>query len=144
MSDTGLATFTATLQKTNEVLGDIEEAFGWSKGLREQSYSTMRAVLHAIRDRLTVQESAQLAAQLPILIRGIFFEGWDPDRVPAKMHREEFLDRVRRELDFDPAAAGGLENIVKTVVSALSRFITAGELEDVKAAMPRDIADLVA
>ena len=41
------------------------------------AYRVLRAVLHAVRDRLTVDEAAQLAAQLPELIRGIYYEGWD-------------------------------------------------------------------
>jgi len=53
-------------------------------------------VLHAPRDRLPVQETADLAAQLPVLIRGIYYEGWDPARVPMKMSRDGFTARVRR------------------------------------------------
>lgn len=31
--------------------------------------------LHALQDRLTVQEGADLAAQLPLLVKGIFYDG---------------------------------------------------------------------
>jgi uncharacterized protein (DUF2267 family) len=51
---------------------------------RNQSYSALRAVLHALRDRLTVAETAHLSAQLPMLIRGIYFKGWDPTKVPVR------------------------------------------------------------
>jgi hypothetical protein len=88
--DTGYSTFNSTVHKTNRVLRDIEEAYGWRKELREQSYSALRAVLHELRARLTVQEAADFAAQLPILVRGVFYEGWDPSRVPVKMHKERF------------------------------------------------------
>jgi uncharacterized protein (DUF2267 family) len=43
-----------------------------------QAYRVLRAYLHALRDRPTVDEAAQLAAQLPALIRGIYYEGWTP------------------------------------------------------------------
>ena len=70
MVDTGFAAFSATVDKTNRVLRDVENTFGWPKERRHQSYAARRAVRHALRDRLTVDEAAQLAAQLPLLIRG--------------------------------------------------------------------------
>jgi uncharacterized protein (DUF2267 family) len=54
------------------------EAYGWPKERRNQSYAALGAVLHALRDRLTVEETAQLGAQLPMLVRGIFYAEWDP------------------------------------------------------------------
>ena len=64
MVHTGLAAFDTTVDKTNHVLRRIEQAFGWSKDQRKLSYHSLRAALHALRDRLPVAESAQLAAQL--------------------------------------------------------------------------------
>jgi uncharacterized protein (DUF2267 family) len=140
--DTGYSTFNSTVHKTNRVLRDIEEDYGWRKELREQSYSALRAVLHALRDRLMVQEAADFAAQLPILVRGVFHGGWDPSRVPVKMHKEQFLERIRRDLSFE-LPDDDVERCVRVVLSALGRFVTAGELEDIRAVMPRDIGVLV-
>jgi uncharacterized protein (DUF2267 family) len=138
MAETGYSSFSATVDKTNRVLRDIEETYHWPKERRNQSYAALRAVLHALRDRLTVQEAAQLAAELPMLIRGIYYESWRPSRVPVKMNRDEFLARVRREFPFE--VEGGTEQAVKTVLQSLRRHITDGEWENVKATMPKDLA----
>jgi uncharacterized protein (DUF2267 family) len=141
MSSSGYKTLDTTVEKTNEVLGSIEEAYGWSKALRNQSYDALRAVLHTLRDRLTVQEASDLAAQLPMLIRGVFYEGWNPSKVPVKMDREEFFQHVQREFPY--RVEGDMEGVVKNVLGALSRFITKGEMEDIKSNMPKDLATVL-
>lgn len=138
MSQTGFAPFTTTVDKTNHVLHQIETAYGWEQNRRRQSYAALRAALHALRDRLTVDEAAQFAAQLPMLIRGIYYEGWVPSRVPVKMGREQFLQRVRHEFRYD--VEGGMERLVRTVVQALRPQISDGEWHDVQAVMPKDLA----
>src|SRR5690606_28737777 len=73
MGATGHSTFDKTVDKTNHVLKEIEQAYGWPKERRNHSYDALRAVLHALRDRLTVDECADLAAQLPLLVRGVYY-----------------------------------------------------------------------
>jgi uncharacterized protein (DUF2267 family) len=137
VSFTGYKTFDTTLEKTNGVLKHIEESYGWPKKLRNQSYSGLRAVLHALRDRLTVEETAHLSAQLPMLIRGIYFEGWDPTKVPVKMHRDDFLQRVRQEFPYE--ISDGTERLVDVVIEALRRHITEGKWQNVRASLPKDL-----
>jgi uncharacterized protein (DUF2267 family) len=67
--------FDRTLYKTHTWLKEIMEVLGTED--RHRAYMALRAVLHALRDRLTVEEVAQLGAQLPMLIRGLYYEGWD-------------------------------------------------------------------
>jgi uncharacterized protein (DUF2267 family) len=138
MSNTGFAPFTTTLDKTNRMLHEIEDALGWPRDRRNQSYAALRAVLHALRDRLTVEEAAQLGAQLPMLVRGIYYEGWDPTRVPVKMHRDEFFDRVRQEFPYD--VPGGVEAVTRVVLETLRRRVTDGEWADIVSTMPKDLA----
>jgi uncharacterized protein (DUF2267 family) len=138
MAETGYAPFNRTVDKTNRVLREIEEAHGWSSGHRNQSYAALRAVLHALRDRLTIEEGAQLAAQLPLLMRGIYYDGWRPSVVPMKVGRDGFLSRVAGELSFEYEESP--EELVRTVLHALRRHITDGEWEDVTSSMPKDLA----
>jgi uncharacterized protein (DUF2267 family) len=139
MSGTGFAPFTATIDKTNQMLHEIEKAFGWPRERRNQSYAALRGVLHALRDRLTVHEAAQLGAQLPMLVRGVYYEGWRPADVPIKMHHDEFVDRVRHDFVYD----ADVDEVVRTVLKVLRAHITDGEWEDVKASMPKDLADVL-
>ncbi|HEY8456028.1 MAG TPA: DUF2267 domain-containing protein [Actinopolymorphaceae bacterium] len=141
MAETGFSSFSTTVDKTNRVMREIEEAYGWPKERRRQSYAALRAVLHALRDRLGIEEAAQLGAQLPMLIRGIYYEGWDPTKVPVKMTKEEFLRRVQEDFRFQ--VQGGAELLVQRVVKALRRYITEGEWQDIKASMSKDLASVL-
>jgi uncharacterized protein (DUF2267 family) len=97
-------------------------------------------VLHALRDRLTV-EAALLAAQLPMLIRGLYYEGWKPASVPVKMSREASLGRVRPDFGFD--VVGGTEHLIRTVLEGLRDHVREGEWDDIRSGMPRALAGLV-
>jgi uncharacterized protein (DUF2267 family) len=141
MVDTGYSTFSTTVDKTNRVLKEIEQAYGWPQERRNQSYAALRAVLHALRDRLTVEEGAQFAAQLPMLIRGLYYGGWDPRRVPQKMTKDEFLQRIRQEFRYD--VKGGMEQLTQTVIHSLRHHVTEGEWEDIKASVPKELTSVL-
>jgi uncharacterized protein (DUF2267 family) len=107
-----------------------------------EGYKALRATLHVLRDRLPVDEAAQLAAQLPNLLRGVYYEGWDPSRTPTRFHtREQLLDRVAAEGAFHGHTEASYA--MAAALTVLRRRISAGELADVAAVLPRDIADLV-
>jgi uncharacterized protein (DUF2267 family) len=142
MVDTGYASFSATVDKTNRVLREIEEELGWPKERRAQSYAALRVVLHAVRDRLTVDEAAQVAAQLPLLIRGVYYDGWDPSRVPQKMSSEEFFQRIRRDFRYD--VEGGVSAVIGAVTRSLRHHVTDGEWQDITSSLPRELSTLLA
>jgi uncharacterized protein (DUF2267 family) len=129
MSMTGLEVFDTTVHKTNSWLKEVIQEI--HRDDRRKAYDALRATLHALRDRLTVEEVAQLGAQLPMLIRGFYYEGWDPTRKPVKLRdREEFLGRVAEEFRTDDTL--NPELIARAVFKVLSNRVTAGEIEDVK------------
>src|SRR5688572_2333487 len=100
MSTTSLDVFDTTLHKTHLWLNDLMQAMDSND--RHQAYLALRATLHALRDRLTLEEVAQLAAQLPMLIRGFYYEGWDPTDKPQRArHKEQFLDEIGRQFKGD-------------------------------------------
>jgi uncharacterized protein (DUF2267 family) len=130
----------STVQKTYRWLRDLGAELG---GLgRRRSYQILRGVLHTLRDRLVVDEVAQLGAQLPMLVRGIYYEGWDPSHKPEKMSVEEFLERVRREAMLDGDIQP--EDAARAVVRLLYTHIERGEVDQVLDMLPRDIRRVVA
>lgn len=139
MSITGLEVFDTTVHKTNSWIRELMDELGWSD--RHKAYLALRATLHALRDRLTVEEAAQLGAQLPMLIRGFYYEGWVPSETPLRVrHKDEFLALIERqfrdvESDTDLVARG--------VFTVLNGRISNGEIEDVRQMLPADIRELV-
>ncbi len=140
MAMTGLDTFDTTLQKTNIWLKEIMNEEGWDD--RHKAYMALRAVLHAIRDRLTVDEAAHLGSQLPMLVRGMYYEGWDPSITPLRIKKaEEFLAYI--EMSFDRAQPGiDPEEALSAVLNVLSRKISEGEIKDIRSLLPADIQKL--
>jgi uncharacterized protein (DUF2267 family) len=140
MSQTSLTPFESTLQTTNIWLNDILERLAWGED-RYRAYHALRAVLHALRDRLSVEQAAALAAQLPMLVRGFYYEGWHPHGKPVKeRHREDFLAHIaaafRDDSDADP------EEITRAVFQVLAKHMTAGEIEGVKRSLPSELRSL--
>lgn len=128
----------------------VEKAHVWLNDLAEQlgtddhrlAYRVLRAYLHALRDRLTVDETAQLAAQLPELIRGIYYEGWNPSSTPVR-YRDfaDFLDRVASDAALDGETAASYA--VSAAAGVLRRHVSAGEIEDVRAILPEDLRPIL-
>ena len=139
MSATGLEVFDTTVHKTNSWLKDVMMELGWDD--RQRAYLALRSTLHALRDRLTVDETAQLAAQLPMLIRGFYYEGWNPSHTPVRERsRREFLARI--EEGFAQGAPIDGEQIAHAVFAVLAARISDGEIRDVEQVLPAEIRDL--
>lgn len=129
--------FGATVQKAHEWVHEVARELGTED--RRRAYLALRATLHALRDRMPVEEAAQLAAQLPLLVRGAFYEGYTPARTPRKeRHLDEFLAHVAAgmpgETDLEEA-----KRCAVAVMAVLDRHVTQGELEDVKAVLHESI-----
>jgi uncharacterized protein (DUF2267 family) len=78
-----------TNKNTNLWLKQICDELGWTA--RNAALIALRAVLQPLSARLTLQETAQPVAQLPVLIRGWYYEGWHPEVQPVKYNRADFL-----------------------------------------------------
>ncbi len=139
MKTTGITAIDHAPQVVAEWLNLLQQDLGWPD--RSRAYLLLRATLHAIRDFLSVDEAADLSAQLPLLIRGIFFDGWVPAKTPAKARSvDDFLDRVTNAFSGDPLAEPDVA--VAAVFSVLRRQISPGEYQQVAWAMRKPLRDL--
>lgn len=121
----------------NDVAAELETAD------RHEAYRVLRAFLHVLRDRLPVPQVAQLAAQLPLLVRGVLYEGWQPTRTPLHYrYPREFIDRVAREalLHGDTEASFA----VAAAARVLTRHVSQGEVDDLRRALPEELRSLLA
>ncbi|TVR61517.1 MAG: DUF2267 domain-containing protein [Gemmatimonadales bacterium] len=113
--------------------------------VEEQAYSYLRAVLHAIRDRLTVTEASHLAQQLPMMVRGFYYEGWRPSLAPFPIEsKAEFLEQVRSSLGGTTTDAGEVDVHAGTmaVLSFLQERLQEGTLRHVKQQLPEELVEM--
>lgn len=108
---------------------------------RHAAYRILRAWLHTVRDRLTIEAAVHFAAQLPELLRGVYYEGWTPSHVPTRYDVPGFVARfagsagiTRAEVPLAAAA----------VTAALDRLCSPGQLDHVLELMPERLAALLA
>jgi uncharacterized protein (DUF2267 family) len=141
MSDFDPSIIERSVEKTHIWLKDVAGELGVED--RQYAYRALRAVLHTLRDRLTVDVAAKLAAQLPTLIRGIYYEDWDPSRTPLAIHDvEAFLDHVVAEGRLGGETEASIA--VGAVSRVLRRHVSPGEIEDVLAVLPDNLKTLIA
>jgi uncharacterized protein (DUF2267 family) len=131
-----LVPFATSLQKAGEWMAELRQEMNGSDA--QPAYRALRGTLHALRDQLIATEAANLAAQLPMLIRGLYYEGYRPIDAPDRVRScELFLRRVERELvpAVDPEPADAAQAVFELIQS----HVTAGEVRDVLGMLPAEI-----
>ncbi|AWV90488.1 DUF2267 domain-containing protein [Bradymonas sediminis] len=133
MSVTGIRPLDRQVNVAMEWIHDTDDEFGWQDPLK--TYHALVATLHALRDRLSVDEAADFAAQLPGLLRGVFYEGFRPSQMPVKGRDvDDFLDGIRA--GFAPGQSINPELIATRVFAVLSRRVSGGEIRQVRGMLP--------
>src|SRR5919204_3391142 len=137
MSEQGLEVIESSTQKTHEWIASIAQAAHLEK---RDAYKSLRAVLLTLRDRLPLNDAVHLGAQLPIFLRGLFYEGWEPSKVPIKMSLEEFLKSVQEKI----VAPGIIDpvRITQSVFAVTLSHVGAAEMGKIKRIFPKDMQSL--
>ncbi|MDQ2091024.1 DUF2267 domain-containing protein [Marimonas arenosa] len=139
MSALGLKIIDDSAQQANVWINEVDAATGWDH--KQRAYRLLRSVLHVVRDHLSVDEAAQLAAQMPVMIRGIYYEGWNPSKTPMAIRSADaFVERVQRDFETDPL--GDADHAIAAVMSVLRKHVSAGEMEDVEQSFTTQIRAL--
>lgn len=137
MSATGLPVFDATLQKTNIWLDEISEVLGVN---RHQAWGVLSAGLRSIRERLPVELAAHLGAQLPLLVRGTYYDQFRPAGQPLGYRTwEEFVQQMSSHLPatFDVDAG----KAATAVFGVVTRHVTPEQVSKVRHALPEEVRE---
>lgn len=124
----------------------VTKTYEWLRAVADQgnldsvhrAYQVLRAVLHTLRDRLTPDVAAHVSAQLPMLVRGLFYEGWDPAKTPERMSQSEFLARVEKEAALKGTSEA--EDATRAVMAVLWEELGDGTMEHLMSVLPHDFA----
>lgn len=126
------------LKATNNWIDDLLRRLGWHD--QERVFRALLATFHALRDSLTRDEAVYIGAQLPPLLRGLYYEGWHPGARGAARSRTAFLERIHDGVHRDPGVDP--EEVARAVFAMLAARLPAAEVEDAKAAAPKWLHNL--
>jgi uncharacterized protein (DUF2267 family) len=141
MKLTGLEVFDSSIQRTNSWLKDLMQELNWSD--RRKTYLAFRCALHALRDHLPVNEAVFLGEQLPMLLRGSYFEHWNPEGKPEELNSQaDFFDTLSIYLARDGEPTSIAESVMRALFRFLERKAADGEIENIRQILPRALDDL--
>lgn len=129
-----------SVHKTNDWLMELETNVGLQD--KDEALMALRGVLHSLRDRLPVDMAASLAAQLPIVVRGIYYEDWDPSRTPEKIRNvDAFIERVNSDIGREELKDRS-EEIILGTLELLNHHLNRDTIEKFRQAFPLELREL--
>ena len=140
MSHTTISSFTQSAEQAQRWVNEFREDLGWASD--KDAYRLMRAVLRALRDWLSLEEVADLSAQLPMMIRGMLFENWQPSLIwqVTDRSKDDFTTRVQKE--FGSEAIDDRDEAVAAVFRLVDKHISPGEARQVRGQLRKSLQDL--
>jgi uncharacterized protein (DUF2267 family) len=123
------------LAETEEWIDDLVRRLGWHD--RSKVYTALLGTLHALRDSLPRDEAIYVGAQMPALLRGLYYEGWHPTVRMSAKSRNAFLERIHEAVRRDPGI--DTEQVAHAVFALLAARLPSSELDDAKAATPKPL-----
>lgn len=137
MPHTSVAGLGHAAEQAQQWVNELANELDWSN---QDAFRLLRSVLHALRDWLSPEEMADLSSQLPTLIRGIYFEGWDPDEPAWERTKRDFVLRVRNGFGYEPEV--DFDKAIAAVFRLLDRHISHGEIVQVRNSMKKSLRHL--
>jgi uncharacterized protein (DUF2267 family) len=139
MVKTAFSSIEKSTQKTKEWLHEMQDDLGWED--ENMVYIAFRSVIQTLRDRLPLEEAIELGDELPMVMKGIYYEGYSTRHKPEKIkNREEFFQKVQEKTPKRPIQT---EEATRAVFHLLeNRLGGAGEIKQVRSNLPKDIQNL--
>jgi len=140
VAEHGLEGIDHTIQQTYTWIDEVAAALAPAN--RHIGYQVLRGFLHTVRDRLPMDEAVHLGAQLPMLLRGLYYDGWDPEAIPSRVRDgkaflSDFAWESRLPDAVDTAAS------VRAAYEVLARHVTSGEVAEVLNALPGEVRSVL-
>lgn len=135
MSTTANAALTSAVERANAWLKDLMSDMDTDNP--HEAYSALRATLHALRDRLPPELAVHMAAQLPLVIKGTFYENWKiakPGR--PNHHLDDFVGDIAAETNLNEDRA---QELARAVCAFLASRMSEGEIDIVTRSLPKQI-----
>lgn len=137
MTHTSVAGLGHAAEQAQQWVNELADDLGWS---RQDAFRLLRSVLHTLRDWLSPQEMADLSSQLPTLIRGIYFEGWNPTEPEWERTKRDFVILVRNRFGYEPEI--DVDKAIAAVFRLLDRHVSHGEIVQVRNSMKKSLRHL--
>ena len=139
MSANGLPVFDRTLEKTHQFINDVASQISVED--KHLVFMGINAVLHSLRDRIPLEEAAQLGSQFPVMLAGFYYQGWKPAATPTKERSvSAFVEKVEENLPIDDYPVE-TKKLISGVFAVLSEWVTEGEVIDVANMLPKDVQE---
>jgi len=142
-----MALFDEWYHKGHQIVNEVMKELGIED--EHKAFRLLRAVLQTLRDRLPASEGKDFASQLPMVLKAVWCDGWDPTKVPDKSikHKQDFLERIMNHPGIrQPADIKDLEEAEKVAIAVfrvLKNHVSYGEIKDVLGELPEDIRELL-
>ncbi|HEV8286179.1 MAG TPA: DUF2267 domain-containing protein [Chitinophagaceae bacterium] len=134
-------------QEANRFIKDLALQLG-SPDDTDHAIRILRCVFKALRRRIIPDESLHIISQLPLILKGLYVDGWDINEPLSEAKTfDEFLFDIRNNTETSASVDFANDELARkkitTVFSALKEFVSEGELNHIRDELPKEIAEIV-
>jgi uncharacterized protein (DUF2267 family) len=137
--------FDQFLEKGNEFLKEVARELGVPDDT-DQAYRIMTSVLHTVRETISPEESLHLISQLPMMIKGVYVNGWHLKPKNRLRSSREFFECLRQQNprtateDFGDDTQAKLKT--QSVLKVVKNHVATGEIQDILDQLPMELAEM--
>lgn len=127
--------------KGNEFINRLQSNLGVND--RDHAARILRSTFRVIRNHLSVEESFQLIAQLPMVLKAVYVEGWKLTDHKRITNLDEFFIEIIQEEGHsswrDFSSKNEVLDSVRAVLQTLREYVSKQEMDQALATLPRKI-----